>query len=182
MLDLERRPKLRAAVVPDPYFNRAYPESETNTAERVVAINLGESVIVMLQNRGKLEPWQSKAAERFRSLWEALGGAGAKAIDYTRTHVDGGGAGDITNQRQFNAGVELAECRELLGERLYSLVSRTCGEGWSFAQLAATRRERETMADMLRMALDDLAGKWHLRATVNGNPKFVHWSGEHEAK
>ncbi|WP_312038604.1 hypothetical protein [Rhizobium croatiense] len=68
------------------------------------------------------------AATRFRALWEAMGGKGAGVIDYSKEHVDGGKGRDPITERQANAGKELAKCRELLGVRLYGLVSAVCGD------------------------------------------------------
>jgi hypothetical protein len=91
-----------------------------------------------------------------------MGGKGAGAIDYGREHVDGGKARDPITEREVNAGKELARCRALLGVRMYGLVSAVCGEGFALTELLASKRERLTAADMLRMGLDDLAAMWRL--------------------
>ncbi|XEN30469.1 hypothetical protein M728_001066 [Ensifer sp. WSM1721] len=116
-----------------------------------------------MASRGVLDAAQVAAADRFRALFEAMGGKGAGAIDYGREHVDGGKRRDPITERQMNAGRELARCRDLLGARLYGLVSAVAGEGRSLYEVVGKgKRERLTAADMLRMGLDDLAGMWRL--------------------
>lgn len=118
-------------------------------------VNVRESAITTLASRGVLDAAQVAAADRFRALFEAMGGKGAGAFDYGREHVDGGKARDPISERQANAGKELARCRALLGVRIYGLVSAVCGEGFALTELLASKG-----ADMLRMGLDDLAGLW----------------------
>ncbi|RWN32562.1 MAG: hypothetical protein EOS21_31760 [Mesorhizobium sp.] len=71
----------------------------------------------MLASRGTLDAAQVKAAERFRALWEAMGGKGLSSIDPARIVVDGGKMPDGISQGQHYAGQELRKCRALLGVR-----------------------------------------------------------------
>ncbi|MDV4163092.1 hypothetical protein R1538_18380 [Rhizobium leguminosarum] len=153
---------LRVTEVPNPYYSRAHLTDATNPRTIPAVINVRESAITTLATRGVLDPAQVAAADRFRRLWEAIGGKGAGAIDYGKEHVDGGKARDPITERQANAGKELAKCRELLGVRLYGLVSAVAGEGFALTEIFEGKRERLTAADMLRMALDDLAELWRL--------------------
>ncbi|AJD41266.1 hypothetical protein C9413_24315 [Rhizobium sp. SEMIA 4085] len=153
-------PKLRPTLVENPYFSRAHPADSANPRTIPAIVNIRESAITTLASRGVLDAAQVAAADRFRALFEAMGGKGASAIDYGREHVDGGKARDPITERQVNAGKELARCRALLGVRMYRLVSAVCGEGFALTELLASKRERLTGADMLRMGLDDLAGLW----------------------
>lgn len=154
--------RLRPTLVDNPYFSRAHPADSTNPREVPAIINVRESAISTLASRGVLDAAQVAAADRFRALFEAMGGKGASAIDYGREHVDGGKVRDPITERQANAGKELARCRALLGARLYGLVTAVCGEGFALTELLASKRERLTGADMLRMGLDDLAELWRL--------------------
>lgn len=84
-------------------------------------------------------------------------------MNYSKEPVDGGGSVDPISDRQVNAGIELAKCRELLGLRGYTLVSNVCGEGKALTDITAHKRERLTMADNLRANLDDLATMWGMQ-------------------
>ena len=157
------------AEVENPYFSADHPISSTNTKKTSTTKNLRESAIETLFARGKLDEAQKKAADRFRATWEACGGAGTGAMDYTRTHVDGGGARDPISERQVDAGKELAGCRVMLGARNFSLVSKVCGQGLSFGDITTDQRAKLTMADNLRDSLDDLARGWGIVSQrVNG--------------
>ena len=148
------------ADMDNPYFSADHPASETNPRRIRVAKNLRESAVETLFARGKLDEAQKKAADRFRATWEACGGAGTGAMDYTRTHVDGGAARDPISERQVDAGKELAGCRLMLGKRNYDLVCKVCGQGLSFSEITTDQRAKLTMADNLRTSLDDLAEAW----------------------
>jgi hypothetical protein len=63
----------------------------------------------------------------------------------------------------MNAGRELAQCRALLGVRVYKLVVAVCGERHAMTDLFPVKRDRMTATDNLRAGLDDLAGMWKLR-------------------
>jgi hypothetical protein len=155
-------PKLEmvSAEVDNPYFSTDHAVSADNPKRIRVTKNLRESAIETLFARGKLDEAQKKAADRFRTTWEACGGSGAAAMDYSRTHVDGGGARDPISERQVDAGHELARCKVMLGVRNFALVSKVCGQGLSFGDIATDARAKLTMADNLRDSLDDLARAW----------------------
>ncbi|GLS35373.1 hypothetical protein GCM10010869_09610 [Mesorhizobium tianshanense] len=152
--------RLRPTVVDNPFFARGHPISASNPRTIPAAVNVRESAVVMLASRGTLDAAQIKAAERFRALWEVLDGKGASGIDPARIVVDGGKMPDGISQRQINAGQELRKCRALLGLRGYQLVALVCGQGHALHEIAASKRERLTAADMLRWCLDDLAAAW----------------------
>lgn len=155
--------KLHPVKVPNPYFSRDHAADATNPRTIPAVINVRESAIVTMATRGVLDAAQVAAADRFRRLWETLGGKGAGAVDPGREPVDGGAARDPITERQVNAGKELARCRTLLGARLYRLVSAVAGEGRALQEIAGpNKRVRLVAADMLRMGLDDLAEMWKL--------------------
>lgn len=149
--------ELASAEVDNPYFSADHPVSAENPKKIRASKNLRESAIETLHARGKLDDAQKKAADRFRATWEACGGAGAGAMDYSRTHVDGGGARDPISERVVIAAGDLRECRMLLGARNYALVCKVCGQGLSFGDISKDARAKLTMADNLRDSLNDLA-------------------------
>jgi hypothetical protein len=159
-LKMASKVEIVTAEMDNPYFSPDHAISADNPKRIRVAKNLRESAIETLFARGKLDDAQKKAADRFRAVWEACGGAGTGAMDYSRTHVDGGGARDPISERQVDAGKELASIRVMLGRRNYDLVCKVCGQGLSFSDISQDSRTRLTMADNLRDSLDDLAASW----------------------
>ena len=158
------KPKVEigANQVENPLYMRDHAGDKTNHRYIAVPFNHKESAIGLLASRGSLDKAQIEAADRFRGLWECLGGAGAGAMDYSKEPVDGGGAVDPISIRQLAAGMELKRCRELLGARNYGLVCRVAGEGHALTELYEEKRDRLTAADNLRASLDDLAVMWKL--------------------
>lgn len=129
-------------------------------------VNLRESAIVSLRAKKAIDECQYEAAELFRRLFEAIGGKGARAIDYSREFVDGGRFPDPVSDHQIDAGRKLAKAYEALtkahGLYAWRLVGYICGEGRAISELTETKRQRLTMADNLRTYLDCLAAHWGL--------------------
>ncbi|KRA42111.1 hypothetical protein [Devosia sp. Root635] len=161
-MSLKITPKLNIDVVEvdNPYFSADHAEGPSNLKRIKAVKNLRESAVETLYARGKLDDAQKKAADRFRATWEAAGGAGAGAMDYAQIRVDGGGAKEPISDRQVDAGKALRDCRVLLGRRNYELVVKVAGQGLSFSDITVVDRTRNTMADNLRDALDDLGKMW----------------------
>lgn len=152
--------ELEPTEVENPYFSADHAESSSNPRRIKVVKNLRESAIETLYARGKLDDAQKKVADRFRATWEAAGGAGAGAMDYAQLRVDGGGTKDPISERQVDASKSLRSCRVLLGQRNYDLVVKVAGQGLSFSDITTSERTRNTLADNLRDALDDLGKMW----------------------
>jgi hypothetical protein len=154
---------LRAVVVENPFYSRAHAGTAGNPRHIDAVVNIRESAITMLASRGRINAAQVAAANKFRALWEAMGGKGASAIDYGREHVDGGKRADPITERQITAADELRHARGALGAKGYWLVCRTCGEGYSLQEVVrpgSSKRARLTAADDLRANLDVLAAMW----------------------
>jgi hypothetical protein len=151
-------------VVDNPYHSPSHPTSSTNPLRIPVTRNRRESGISELAAKGALNSAQVAAADKFRALFEAMGGAGARAIDPAKECVDGGRIPDPISTRAFQAGVELKKAAEHLtrthGEYGYRLVRYVAGEGRRIPDLTETKRQRLTMVDNLRMYLDALAEFW----------------------
>ena len=156
--------------VDNPFHSRDHDGDKTNHRRIGAFINTRESAITMLATKGAINAPQAAAAVRFRQLWERMGGAGAGAMDYSRVVVDGGKTPDPISASQMEAGRELKRAALALskahGEYAYKLVTYICGEGRSIHELTDTRRQRDTMADNLRMYLDVLAGLWDFAGKV----------------
>ncbi|MBC8718803.1 hypothetical protein [Ochrobactrum sp. Marseille-Q0166] len=156
--------------VDNPFYSRAHNASSTNPPKIRAALNAKESAISSMAARGHLSVAQIRAAKTFCSLWEAIGGAGAKAIDYSRAKVDGGKNAQDISDRQLQAGVELKKCSDLLGILGYELVVRTAGMGMTIEDIAGKeRRRRDHATDSLRGCLDVLAVRWgYSNAKIRG--------------
>ncbi|MGQ3215772.1 hypothetical protein [Shinella sp.] len=152
--------QLDKVYVDNPYYSKANDGESANPVKIRAERNIKESAIVTLAARKHIDEYQLAAANRFRSLWEAMGGAGAGSFDYSRERVDGGGATEPLTERQIRAGQELKHCRETLGVRAYDIMSKIAGEGHAIQELAKTHRERTTLTDYLKDGLDDLARNW----------------------
>lgn len=151
-------------LVANPGFTADHPVSQTNPLKITAAVNVRESAIALLVSKGAIDEAQEKAADRFRLLWERMGGAGAGAIDYSRTRVDGGRTAEPITMAQMQAGRDLqiaeAALKKAYGDYAYKIVGYVCGEGYSIHDLTETRRQRDTMTDNLRSYLDVLAALW----------------------
>jgi hypothetical protein len=139
---------------PDLHGEKAFPRKVT------ASVNLRESAIATLAAKGGLTAAQVAAADRFRALWERMGGKGFGTVDLERERVDGGMRREPITAAALDAGRELKRCRLLLGEYGYSLVRMVAGERRSLHEICASRRERDSAADWLRRDLTALAQMW----------------------
>lgn len=163
---IEPEDHIAQVEVENPLWSRDHHGRKDNPRYIIGSVNLRESAIVELFAKKALDGAQYEAAERFCRLFETVGGKGARAIDYTREFVDGGRFPDPIGDAQIDAGKKLAAAYEHLTKQhgLYAwrLVSYVCGEGRSIRELTETRRQRDTMADNLRLYLDCLCVHWNL--------------------
>lgn len=134
------------------------------------AVNIRESAIGTLAARKLIDDAQAEAAVRFRRHWEATGGIGARAIDYSRDKVDGGKIADPIDIGQMRAARHLAEAEHILGVRNYELVRSVCGEGKAMTEIYHAKRDRLTATDNLRASLDDLARIWGIAVKASSRP------------
>lgn len=146
--------------VENPHWSRDHHGRADNPRYIRAEINLRESAITAMHARELIDDAQAAAAVRFRRNWEAMGGKGAGAIDYSREPVDGGGMPETVSDRHLIAGRELHACRLQLGVRGYKLVSQVCGEGYQVSELFSEKRAQLSAMDALRGFLDDLAELW----------------------
>ncbi len=156
----QEKAKLQAVYVDNPYYSSAHDGEGANPVKIKAVVNIRESAITTLAARKHIDASQKAAADRFRSLWEALGGAGAGSFDYSREQVDGGGAREALTERQIEAGMELKRAKAVLGNKAYDIMSKVAGQGYAIQELATTHRERTTLTDYLKDGLDELARNW----------------------
>jgi hypothetical protein len=154
-----RQAKVEGKMVANPLHLRAHDGEKWNPKEIKAAVNLKESALVVLEQRGSIDEAQVKAGERFRSIWEALGGAGTGAFDYSREPVDGGGAREALSERQIRAGQDLAEARKVLGIG-YDVMVKVAGEGLGIPELTDNQSKRRAYSEYLKDGLSALAKHW----------------------
>jgi hypothetical protein len=156
--------------IENPMWSRAHDGKGANPRLIRGQVNTLESPVSYLASKGALTASQVAAADIFRKLFERVGGAGARAIDYSRPHVDGGGTADPINPNQLDAGLQLKRAHDALtasyGRYAWLLVMYICGEGKHIREMTETRRQHDTMLDGLRMYLDCLAAHWKLSSKI----------------
>lgn len=157
--------------VPNPNWSRDHAGAKGNPKSIDAQMNAKESAISVLASKGAIDECQAEAAIKFRRLFEAMGGKGARAIDYSREQVDGGGVTVAITDQQIDAGRKLKLAHDALskahGVYAWKIVSYVCGEGLSIHDLTETRRQRDTLTDNLRLYLDCLAEHWNLSTRKN---------------
>lgn len=124
-------------------------------------IGFRQSSVVTLAAHGVLDGDQVAAAFRFRNHFEVLIEAKRQSIGFNEWQAPGPIAPDLQALRA-DAARELKSARSLLGSHGYMLVGKICGEGFHINGLYRTRRERDTMTDMLRIHLTSLAKLWRV--------------------
>lgn len=176
-------PSLAPTIVDvvNPWFSPQHPEGPGNKRMIPVAINPKESAVETLFQRRLLSAIEKLAADTFRAKWELYAQENVRAVDYGREHVDGGSVRGPVTEAQLAARADLQRARVMLGQRGFDLVRDICGKGKSLKDIGRTNRERTTLADNLRLHLDDLGRLWGLQGKRTGSAK--KWkSGPSEGK
>ncbi len=166
--------KVETTTVENPNWSKDHDGAAANPRFIEARVNIKESAVGTLAARKLIDKAQAEAAVRFRRHWEATGGAGAQAIDYSQDKVDGGGAIDPIDIMQMKAARKLAEAERTLGERNYDLVRKVCGEGRAMTEIYTEKRDRLTATDNLRASLDDLCRIWGIAGTGPSRPVRNH--------
>lgn len=152
--------ELADVEVENPMFSRDHPADRTNPLRVRAKINLRESPIGLLAHRGMINDAQIRAASEFRRLWEAMGGAGVKAMDYSVDPVDGGGIADPIAVRQMDAARKLRDLRAHIGVRPYDIVSKVVGQGIEITTLESRKADQLMVSRYLKDGLADAATYW----------------------
>jgi hypothetical protein len=119
-------------------------------------VSLRQSSVVELGERRLLNATQVEAAFLFRNAWSAaLEPAPRPVSPFERRDRGAPSLADV--ERAAEAKKALRRCKALLGVRGFDLVARICGDGYHIRDLCKSRRERDTMTDLLRMHLSDVA-------------------------
>jgi hypothetical protein len=156
----EGRVRLVAAVVDDPY----------DGTRLTVVRNAGDPVEDLLSRR-QIDEAQYRAALRVRMLHERAGAVGARAIDYSREHVDGGQIYVDVPLGQAEAAQGLRAVCVQLGMLDYQIVIAIAGEGRRVAEVASviggdSEAARKYVGRRFRDALNTLVSYWGFGTTA----------------
>lgn len=146
--------------VDNPMFSRDHKVSQTNPLKVKAYVNVRESAIGLLAHRGIINQSQVRAAAEFRQLYEAMGGRGVKALDYSIDQVDGGGIAEPISIKQMDAAKRLRDLRAHIGVRPYDIVSKVVGEGIEITAIGSNKRECLLISSYLKDGLADAAQFW----------------------
>lgn len=153
-------PNIRLIEVDNPNYQREHAESRSNPRRIECAFNPNESYIGWLHVKNKITDAEYKAAGRVRQAFEAMGGAGASAIDYSRDAVDGGRIAEPITPRQMQAGITLRDVHASLGPQGHDLVLRIAGEGCWPRDLSPDPEGQRYLRNRLKECLEHLAVHW----------------------
>lgn len=150
--------------VENPMWSRDHDGDKTNPRTIQAFKNARESELAILRRTGSIDASQMLAGDTVRRLFEAMGGAGARAMDTTREFVDGGRLPDPIGTHAIDAGKKLAKAHDALvkehGEYAWRVVLYICGQGVGVQKMTSTRRQADTMRDNLGKYLSVLAEHW----------------------
>jgi hypothetical protein len=181
------RPRRRAAKSPGhegrfELGSRLIDDPLEPGAHVLAAVNVRESAIAHMASRGRLDPAQEAAGERFRALWEQAGIGRSRGIDFSQEAVDGGRLGDPVSDALVRAARELSDALAAVGQVAAAVLIGIVGEGRRVEDMAAAwsqaggvvsgRRAEGYITGTLVDALDALVRHWKLQA--EGKPKLAH--------
>lgn len=146
--------------VDNPLYSRAHDGDKTNPRTITACYNSRESYAGFLYARKAITQAEHMAATRIRQAYEGIGGAGAKAMDYTKEPVDGGGHGEPISQRQLMFGRVLKDASLFLGPQGYDLVIKLAGQGLWPKDLSQDKGRREYWGKRFTECLETLAVHW----------------------
>ena len=149
--------KIIYTEIEDPGYQRQHHGAKGNDKMHRVAINMHESPAAYWFYNGKIDAAQYRAAVDFRRWYEAVGGAGAGAIDYSQTKVDGGGKADTFSERREKAGRALKNVHRLLGVEGYEAVETICGQCRTLTDAYPRQYERRQKTEQCKLMLTYLA-------------------------
>jgi hypothetical protein len=127
--------------------------------DTATVVTLRDDSITILARMKILDADQVYAALRFRSAFEVAADAVQESLGFREWRSPGRPAPSIA-ERRAQATHELGQARHLLGSHGYWLLGRIAGQGHSVRELGETRRDRDTLTDILKLHLTALAELW----------------------
>lgn len=158
-------PHIVEADIPNPNHNPAHAGKAGNPATIRVSVNAGESPIAWYyhhRSQTGFDELHLRAGDKFRRLYERVGGSGVQAMDYAKEPVDGGRVSDGMTEARHDAGKQLAEAHKEIGEKSYRIVEAVCGDRAWLKQLFPNRKDARGKMQELKAALEKLGKLWNL--------------------
>jgi hypothetical protein len=159
--------------IDNPNFQRVHAGTSANPRKIMAAYNPRESYVSWLFAKSLISEAERRAGDKVRKSFEAMGGAGAQAIDYSRTKVDGGKPQEQIAVYQLEAGKVLQDCCQALGPQGHDLVIKLCGEGRWPKDLANDKKRQDFISLRLRECLGSLASHWGFQTRVTAYRKGI---------
>lgn len=160
----QRHPNFILIDVDNPNYQPGNDGEPGNPKKERAAYNYRESPIAFMRARRYITESQAKAGVKFRLLYEKCGGGGARAIDWRKEPVDGGGWFDPFTDNRMEAAKELQQIQDKLGREGYLLVEKVCGNCIFINDLAHaegySKRYVTKLSRNLQECLDVLAVYW----------------------
>jgi hypothetical protein len=118
--------------------------------------------------RNQIDRAQYAAGRKWQQYHERAAVGTVKAVDPSKTPVDGGKIPEPLNDRQVEAVRKLNEARKELGAADTELIYLILGERWQIRQVAAHRgKDHNYIGKRFRDALETLATLWGLASRSN---------------
>lgn len=155
-----RKATVIAVDIDNPYFNAAQEGEAGNVKQIRAAVNMMESPAAHWLHKGLIDVAEYRAATHFRALFERAGGTGAKAMDFTREKVDGGGFTTPISDSRIDATNKLAELHGVIGRDGVGLVTTICGQCTPMNEAYPVKRDRDKAGHICRAMLTRLAEYW----------------------
>ena len=150
--------------VDNPNYQPGNDGEPGNPKKEKAFYNYRESPVAFMYARRYISKPQAEAGVKFRLLYEKCGGGGARAIDWRKEPVDGGGWKDPFTDKSMEAARELIEVRNKLGREGYMLVEMVCGNCVFLNDIAKaegySKRYVSKLSRNLQECLDVLAVYW----------------------
>lgn len=150
-------------------------ESPYSGETEIARVNVRHDALEHMHARRQITDAEKVAGDRFVCLCEMASIGGARAVDYSRTPVDGGRIADNLSDQVMSATKELAEVRKCLGETGMRILEMVLVSGLTIRQVAAAdaytanRKRSELYAGRrFKEALGDLALMWAARGRERG--------------
>lgn len=163
-------PNFVMVEVDNPDYQPQHAGASGNPRKSPATFNLRESYVGELAARRVITEGEKRAADRIRAAYEAMGGAGAGAIDYERVRVDGGQIAQTVTDRQLNASRTMRESINALGPQGHDLVIQIAGQGRRPVEFSRVKGRQDYISQRFRECLETLAEHWgyQSRRTIKG--------------
>lgn len=146
--------------VDNPSYSHDHKESQTNPRKVPAAFNLNDTYAGFLFARKAIDEADWRAVLHITRAYEAMGGAGAGAIDYSAEKVDGGQIAKTITEGHLNGSYVLREAQQALGPQGYDITLKFTVQGMRPKDIATSEKRRKYYTERYKECLDTLATLW----------------------